>query len=1369
MGGPSNKVIQIVSQYSAKIRDSHIFFAPGIPEQKLRTALGTYAPIQEGEHPLVLIDDTMRGGAKEGALLTDRRLYARNLRQKPRWLDFSEIESVKFTTGKLFRSWKICVNGAEFLVTTVPERATMEQFSEMLRDIAATLKTRTLPRLSVERGREPAFNRSEETEGTQKATPEQPAIPTPTKGQPKPGGWRTVRIFISSTFRDMHAERDYLVKVVFPELRERCARGQLHLVDIDLRWGVTEAEAEQGKVLDIILDEIDRSRPFFVAILGERYGFVPEKVTEDTEFAHPWLREYPGHSLTALEIIHGVLRKPDLANRSFFYFRDPQFISQLPESRRSDFVAESPEAARKLAVVKDKSRASGRPLMENYPCRWDSAEERLVDLDLFGQRVLEDLWQAICAEYPEAAEVADPLVVERQMHEAFAEERSRLHVGRLEQMARLTRYVEGKDRRPMVITGESGCGKSAFLASWYRQYTAEHPDDFVLAYFIGATPDSTNHFRLLRNMCRELKLQCGLKEEIPEDGKKLSEALAVLLSAASQSQSRVVIMLDALDQLSPLEGAYELNWLLDYMPEKTRLVVSSLEGDCHDVLQRREAEEISLPPLTADEQRQIVQILLGEWRRKLDVRQMVALLAHPGVKNPLYLRVALEELRLFGKFEELTERITTLADDIPRLLDQVLERLEEDHGREVVTEAFGLLSCSRHGLSEAELLELMRRQRQEQFPLVRWVRLARGAKAYLVQRGELIGFFHRYVAEAVAARYPERVTKHAILAAYFAQAPLERKLDEYPYQLQQKQDWSGLSTTLSDLDFFEYACTHNKDYEWMGYWRSLKGHFEPGPCYQAAVEAKIKLKGENRDVIPLLQKIGGFLDNMGAYAAALPLEKRVLTIQERVLGRAHPDVAATLISLGQLYLKQGRETKIVPLFDRAQNILQYPVEPYKPKTANHLINRAELHMQKLEFARALPLYQKALAIQEAEFGLDHPALLACLDGLGRLYQEKGKLQVLQYYLDYHKGKRTAQAEEIALALSSYQRALAIRERAFGTNHPDVAKTLTSLADLHVVQGQYDTAVSMYRHALAIMERALGPEHPEMADTMHRLAELYDHQGREVQALRFYQRMFVIRERALGSHHRDVGAALDALAGAYIQRRFVAASKAAAWRAIAVRSRFVLTMLRMDAWFLGFGVAIAGIIGLLVVSKVLNVTWGAILLALLVLCMTISRFFALGFLGLILLSVSLELFVEVDFMMTRLGTLIGRLMLPINERLLGPAHAGISPALAELANGYKELGKYDKALRLYEQAITINERAYGADHADIAFYLDRMARIYHFQGEYADALPLWQRALRISEAASGTDHPDTLSIGESLRACEEAISVSGVNGQVKPAT
>jgi hypothetical protein len=73
----------------------------------------------------------------------------------------------------------------------------------------------------------------------------------------------------------MHTERDHLVRVVFPELKERCRTIHVQLVDVDLRWGVTEADAEDGKALDICLDEIDSCRPYFLGILGHRYDFVP--------------------------------------------------------------------------------------------------------------------------------------------------------------------------------------------------------------------------------------------------------------------------------------------------------------------------------------------------------------------------------------------------------------------------------------------------------------------------------------------------------------------------------------------------------------------------------------------------------------------------------------------------------------------------------------------------------------------------------------------------------------------------------------------------------------------------------------------------------------------------------------------------------------------------------------------------------------------------------------------------------------------------------------------------------------------------------------------------------------------------------------
>src|SRR5262245_18501761 len=83
---------------------------------------------------------------------------------------------------------------------------------------------------------------------------------------------KVVRVFVSSTFRDMHAERDHLNRFVFPELRARCLRLGWDFLGVDLRWGITEDEAERDDTLALCLSELDRCRPFFVGLLGDRYG-----------------------------------------------------------------------------------------------------------------------------------------------------------------------------------------------------------------------------------------------------------------------------------------------------------------------------------------------------------------------------------------------------------------------------------------------------------------------------------------------------------------------------------------------------------------------------------------------------------------------------------------------------------------------------------------------------------------------------------------------------------------------------------------------------------------------------------------------------------------------------------------------------------------------------------------------------------------------------------------------------------------------------------------------------------------------------------------------------------------------------------------
>jgi len=79
---------------------------------------------------------------------------------------------------------------------------------------------------------------------------------------------RVVRVFISSTFRDMHAEPEELVKFAFLELRWGCWERQVEFVDVDFRWGSTDEQKTEGKVLPPVWLKL-LSPAFFIGLLRE--------------------------------------------------------------------------------------------------------------------------------------------------------------------------------------------------------------------------------------------------------------------------------------------------------------------------------------------------------------------------------------------------------------------------------------------------------------------------------------------------------------------------------------------------------------------------------------------------------------------------------------------------------------------------------------------------------------------------------------------------------------------------------------------------------------------------------------------------------------------------------------------------------------------------------------------------------------------------------------------------------------------------------------------------------------------------------------------------------------------------------------------
>ena len=191
---------------------------------------------------------------------------------------------------------------------------------------------------------------------------------------------RAIRVFISSTFRDMQAERDELVKFTFPRLRKLCEQRGVTWGEVDLRWGITDEK--QGEVLPICLQEIRNCRPFFIGILGQRYGWIPQQIPNELLEREGWLDERQQHSITELEILHGVLNDPLMQKTAFFYFRDPAYLKVLSSDQRKDFLEvpstqeievwgyeQSQQMAEtrlaKLENLKERIRQSGYPLHEN--------------------------------------------------------------------------------------------------------------------------------------------------------------------------------------------------------------------------------------------------------------------------------------------------------------------------------------------------------------------------------------------------------------------------------------------------------------------------------------------------------------------------------------------------------------------------------------------------------------------------------------------------------------------------------------------------------------------------------------------------------------------------------------------------------------------------------------------------------------------------------------------------------------------------------------------------------------------------------------------------------------------------------------------
>jgi len=620
---------------------------------------------------------------------------------------------------------------------------------------------------------------------------------------------RQIRIFISSTFLDMHDERDHLVTKIFPALRRYCEERDVSLYELDLRWGISEEESKQGKVVDICLKEIQRTTPFFIGLLGERYGWVPNederrKIAESTQVFedYPWIQDelLKGTSITEIEIQDGVLRSKEKVN-AYFYFRSPgmevgEGFKENPGSRE----------ARKLAALKQTLREQ-----RDYPVKdYDSIEH-------LGNLVEADFKALVNTLFPHGA--LSPLEKERLLQRVFLKRMTRVYVPNPEYDARIDRFVKSADGGSIAICGEAGIGKSALLAHWI-QNRGERENEKIIYHFIGQGGDEGDYRKFSQRLIEEIRDLYGLQPAPPSEqpeGEYPQKAELQNLLAAIKDRGRLVIIMDGIDKLREFDDAIiykddidkddvdDLEWLPDFNDNirficttNNKMEWTAVGYGIPEICRDRDTE---IGTLDVERRKTLIAEYLGSFGKKLTPPQIERIANDKENENPLALLSLLDELRMFGKYEELDGEIDRYlaAGSIPDLFALVLERLEKNYNYgkgNFVEEALSLLCVSRNGLSEAEICNFTGAE-----PLY-WSQLYNGTASHLMARGGLVTFAHSFIRDAVNKRYLSESAanrEYRMKIADFmndplSMVPLNRKIDELIYQAQNVGNQDVLKT-----------------------------------------------------------------------------------------------------------------------------------------------------------------------------------------------------------------------------------------------------------------------------------------------------------------------------------------------------------------------------------------------------------------------------------------------------------------------------------------------------------------------------------------------------------------------------------------------
>lgn len=501
---------------------------------------------------------------------------------------------------------------------------------------------------------------------------------------------RQVHIFLSSTFADMQSERNHLIKHIFPALKTNCRKRNIDLNIIDLRWGITEEESKTGKVVEICIDEIDRSRPFFIGLLGGRYGWIPEYSdlfkSSKLQEKHPWIKNSVKEekSITEMEMQYGALNAPQGTNALFFIKEE----SAIPQK----FKDTDPAKIDKLNTLRTEILKAS----ESGKCK---AEYFITTKDL-GDKFYNATMNLINELYPE--ETKGPIALIDDFQKALEKNLCKTYIENPKTTGQLNELADCGEKI-ILVYGKQGSGKSALLANW-RKERSEGKDMPIIRMHIAS------HLDTIKDCCKYLYFKLSeIYPELKATGAAVNEETFDISEFfhSFEVQGNIIWIIDGIDKFNDDESK-SLNWL-NHLPDWVTCIISTADSGFTESFRNTSPALVAILNLTNSQIISLVESYLKSHAKSLTDQQRVHISNYVPFRKPSTLIIFLEELLQFGIYEELNNYIEHFlsATDEDEFIRLILKRYESDYGEKLVSSLLYTLSLSYFGLTESSMQAML--------------------------------------------------------------------------------------------------------------------------------------------------------------------------------------------------------------------------------------------------------------------------------------------------------------------------------------------------------------------------------------------------------------------------------------------------------------------------------------------------------------------------------------------------------------------------------------------------------------------------------------------------------------------------------------